>query len=170
MIVYLIGFMGSGKAQYGKRLATSLDFKFVDTDQLIEEHEGLETTEIFKTKGEEYYRSIEAKILTQVSQMQNTIIATGGGMPCQEGNMTFMNHTGLTVYLKAGLGCVMKNLLREKDRRPMIANIDPTVLADYIHEKLEERKPCYTGAHTSIVTNNMKYETLLNLVKEKLKL
>ncbi len=170
MIVYLIGFMGSGKATYGKRLAEALDFDFKDTDSIIEEQEGTEVTEIFKNKGEDYFRTIEAKILTEISQEKNTIIATGGGMPCWGNNLEFMNQTGLTIYLKAGLGCVMKNLLKEKERRPMIANIDPTVLADYIHEKLEERKPCYKGAHTSIVTNNMKFSSLLELVKEKLKL
>jgi shikimate kinase len=170
MIVYLIGFMGSGKARYGKRLAKVLNFDFVDTDELIENREKQEITEIFKNKGEDYFRKLEAEVLTEVSQMNNTIVATGGGMPCRKGIMEFMNSTGLTIYFKAGLGCVMKNLLREKERRPMIANIDATVLADYIHEKLEERKPCYAGTHASIVTNNMKFETLLTLVKEKLKL
>jgi len=170
MIVYLIGFMGSGKARYGKRLAEEMQFNFVDTDVLIEQKEKLEITEIFKTKGEDYFRSIEAKVLTEVSQMNNTIVATGGGMPCWESNLEFMNSTGLTVYLKAGLGCVMKNLLNEKEKRPMIANIDSTVLADYIHEKLEERKPCYKDAHCSIVTNNMKFSELLKLVSEKLRI
>ncbi len=162
--------MGSGKATYGKRLAEALDFDFEDTDSLIEELEGMEVTEIFKNKGEDYFRTIEAKTLTKISQKTNTIVATGGGMPCWKNNLEFMNQTGLTIYLKAGLGCVMKNLLKEKERRPMIANIDPTVLADYIHEKLEERKPCYKGAHASIVTNNMKFSSLLELVKGKLKL
>lgn len=161
--------MGSGKARYGKRLAEAMKFKFVDTDVLIEEKEKLEITEIFKTKGEDYFRVIEAKILTEVSQMNNTIVATGGGLPCWKKNLDFMNSTGLTVYLKAGLGCVMKNLLNEKEKRPMIAGIDSTVLADYIHEKLEERKPCYKNAHTSIVTNNMKFSELHKLVSEKLK-
>jgi len=170
MIVYLIGFMGSGKAYYGKRLAKAFDFNFVDTDKIIEERENLEITEIFKTKGEDYFREIEAKVLTEVSQLNKTIVAIGGGMPCWKNNLNFMNTTGLTVYLKAGLGCVMKNLLREKERRPMIANIDPTVLADYIHEKLEERKPCYKNAHTSIVTNNMKFSELQTLISDKLEL
>jgi len=170
MIVYLIGFMGSGKARYGRRLAQEMNFSFVDTDQLIEEREGMDITEIFKTKGEEYFRTLEQKVLTEVSQMNQTIVATGGGMPCWEKNLDFMNTTGLTVYLKAGLGCVMKNLLKEKEKRPMIANIDSTVLADYIHEKLEERKPCYKDAHTWILTNNMKFSELHNLVTKKLQL
>ncbi len=170
MIVYLIGFMGSGKARYGKRLAKDLSFNFIDTDETIEKQEDLEITEIFKSKGEDYFRTIESELLTGISQLKNTIVATGGGMPCKKGNLDFMNNTGLTIYFKAGLGCVMKNLLREKEKRPMITNIDSTVLADYIHEKLEERKPCYQGSHASILTNNMKYETLINLVKEKLRL
>ena len=170
MIVYLIGFMGSGKARYGRRLAQEMNFSFVDTDQLIEEREGMDITEIFKTKGEEYFRTLEQKVLTEVSQMNQTIVAAGGGMPCWEKNLDFMNTTGLTVYLKAGLGCVMKNLLKEKEKRPMIANIDSTVLADYIHEKLEERKPCYKDAHTWILTNNMKFSELHNLVTKKLQL
>lgn len=162
--------MGSGKSTYGKRLAEAMQFNFVDTDTLIEEQEGMEITEIFKNKGEDYFRDREAQVLTKVSQLNKTIIATGGGMPCWENNLEFMNKTGLTVYLKAGLGCVMKNLLSEKEKRPMIANIDSTVLADYIHEKLEERKPCYKNAHCSIVTNNMKFSALHELVVKKLKL
>ena len=168
MLVYLIGFMGSGKSKYGKRLAEALDYNFVDTDKLIEDREGLEITEIFKTKGADYFKSIEGKILTEVSQLKNTVVATGGGLPCVKGNMDYMKQTGLTVYLRAGLGCVMKNLLKEKDRRPMIAEIDSTILADYIHEKLEERKPCYKDAHVSIVTNNMKFSDFLGVVSSKL--
>ena len=168
MIVYLIGFMGSGKSKYGKLLAEALNYDFVDTDQLIEAQEKLEVTEIFKTKGADYFKEVEAKILTTVSQLKNTIVATGGGLPCVQGNMDFMKQTGLTVYLRAGLGCVMKNLLKEKERRPMIAEIDSTILADYIHDKLEERKPCYKDAHVSIVTNNMKFSELLELVSGKL--
>ena len=162
--------MGSGKAKYGTRLAESLNFNFVDTDALIEQREKMEITEIFKSKGAEYFKSIESKVLTEIAQLQNIIVATGGGLPCADGNMDFMKQTGLTVYLKAGLGCVMKNLLKEKERRPMIADIDPTILADYIHEKLEERKPCYANSHVSIVTNNMKYSELLELVSGKLRI
>ncbi len=169
MNVYLIGFMGSGKSRYGKRLAEAMQFSFVDTDEMIQQEEGMEITEIFKNKGEDYFVDIEAKVLTKVSQLNNTIIATGGGLPCRLKNMDYMKQTGLTVYLKAGLGCVMKNLLAEKDKRPMIADIDSTVLADYIHEKLEERKPCYQHTHCSIVTNNMKFSELHEMVVSKLK-
>ena len=170
MLVYLIGFMGSGKSKYGKLLAEALDYNFVDTDKLVEERENLEITEIFKTKGNDYFKSVESKILTEVSQLKDTIVATGGGLPCVSANMDYMKQTGLTVYLRAGLGCVMKNLLKEKDRRPMIADIDSTILADYIHDKLEERKPCYKNAHVSIVTNNMKFSELLELILGKINL
>ena len=77
--IVLIGMMGSGKSSIGKILSKQLKLSFVDIDQKIEEFEGLKVSEIFKKKGEKYFRKIEEKISLKFLSLENSIISLGGG-------------------------------------------------------------------------------------------
>ena len=79
--IFLIGFMGSGKTTHGKRLATRLDYAFVDMDRYIEEKAGATIPEIFSDKGEAAFRDMETAAIRELCQHENTVIATGGGAP-----------------------------------------------------------------------------------------
>lgn len=168
MLIYLIGFMGSGKSTFGKQLASRLDFNFVDTDSLIEEREGQLIGDIFKLKGEIYFRELERNILKEISIYKNTVVATGGGMPCHTDNIALMNKTGLTIYLRASIDCIRQRLVKEKHKRPLIADVNPTILGDFISDQLEERKPYYQMAQQTILSNDLKIEVLLELVKQNI--
>jgi shikimate kinase len=98
-IIYIIGFMGSGKTTIGRELAFRLNWSFVDLDNKIEEFAGKTIPEIFSQNGEEYFREIESNILKSQSSANKTIISTGGGTPCHDENMKLMLSTGLTVIL-----------------------------------------------------------------------
>jgi len=78
--IVLTGFMASGKSAVGKELAKRLKMDFVDTDNLIEEREGMEISRIFREKGESYFRDVETKIVKEVAEYKNSVIATGGGV------------------------------------------------------------------------------------------
>ncbi|MBN2668646.1 MAG: shikimate kinase [Bacteroidales bacterium] len=168
MLVFLVGFMGSGKSTYGPKLAEKLEFDFIDTDELIETVEQLSVNQIFAFKGEEYFRQKENEILQHLSSKKNLVIATGGGMPCHNDNMEKMRAIGLTVYLKAGLGCIMQNLLKDKGKRPLIDGVNPSELADFISDKLDDRKPCYQTAQLTIVSKGLKSNDLFELVKQNI--
>ena len=89
--------MGCGKTTISKRLARSTGWLTVDMDRLIEEQEQMSVTQIFDTKGEAYFRERERELIEELGQRQeNMIIATGGGAPCQGGNMERMYEGGAT--------------------------------------------------------------------------
>lgn len=142
-IVYIIGFMGSGKTTAGKRLASSLKWYFVDLDKKIEEHTGLKIPEIFSLHGEDHFRLIEAEVLRSLVTVSNTVISTGGGTPCYANNMEFMLGTGFTIYLKLTPGQLLSRLSRSSDERPLIKNLTGERLLNFIGEKLAFREKWY---------------------------
>ena len=75
----LIGMMGSGKSSIGKLLSKKLKFEFIDTDNKIEEVEKKTISEIFKKKGEKYFRNIEEITSIKFLKLNNKVIALGGG-------------------------------------------------------------------------------------------
>ena len=106
MIVVLLGYMGSGKSTIGRTLAKKLEFKFLDLDEYIEQNEKVSVAELFNSKGEIYFRSIEAKAVKQLcNDSDSLVLALGGGTPCFGDTMSFLNeHSNvMTVYLKASV-------------------------------------------------------------------
>ena len=83
--IALIGFMGAGKTTVGAILAARLGWDFVDTDALIEVRAGAPVAAIFRERGEQAFRDLEADVLAELAQRQRAVIATGGGAPAQEG-------------------------------------------------------------------------------------
>src|SRR5690554_2263146 len=98
--VYLIGFMGAGKTTVGMELANVMNVPFIDLDTVLVEQRGLEIAKIFQLHGEGTFRLWEKETLFQFKEKEG-IIATGGGIIETLENMTFMQSTGIVVYLKA---------------------------------------------------------------------
>lgn len=142
-ILYIIGFMGSGKTTAGKKLASSLGWSFIDLDRKIEKDSGMKISEIFAIHGEDYFRNTEAEILRTLSHKTNAIVSTGGGTPCYNNNMKFMLETGLTVYLKLTAAQLVSRLISSKDERPLIKNLTGDDLQIFIEEKLAQRSEWY---------------------------
>jgi len=92
--IVIVGFMGSGKTFLATNLSMILSMKYIDTDILIEEREKMSIAEIFKEKGEKYFRIVEKTILQDVvysiSAKENLIIATGGGLPIRVANQKLL--------------------------------------------------------------------------------
>jgi shikimate kinase len=142
-ILYIIGFMGSGKTTAGKRIASLLNWSFIDLDKRIEAHAGMKIPEIFSLHGEDHFRNIEAEALRSLVTYSNTVISTGGGTPCYGSNMEFMLQTGLTVYLKLTPGQLMSRLNNASEERPLIKNLTGENLLSFIREKLQDREKWY---------------------------
>ena len=146
MKVFLVGFMGSGKSTLGKKLSELMNVSFIDLDSKIEESEGKSVNEIFRERGEEYFRNLEAEALRAIARIRNAVIATGGGAPCFYDNMEWMNENGVTVYLKAEPGELYHRLLKERETRPLLAHLGDVALFDYIMSSLAHREPYYAQA------------------------
>ncbi|SRR5258705_9653113 len=146
MKIFLVGFMGSGKSTLGKKLSELMNVSFIDLDSKIEESEGKSVSKIFKGSGEEYFRNLEAETLRKTSRIRNAVIATGGGAPCFNNNMEWMNENGVTVYLKAEPGELYHRLLKERETRPLLMHLGDVALFDYIMSSLAHREPYYAEA------------------------
>ena len=145
--IFIVGFMGSGKSHFGKQWAAEKGLQFYDLDKEIESAEGMSVTDIFSSKGEAHFRDIESKALNTFERKDNFILACGGGTPCFNNNMQWMNDHGTTVYLKCPPGLLFQRLENEKEQRPLLQNIPHQELMPFIITKLAEREPYYMQAH-----------------------
>src|ERR1700731_760133 len=93
-IIFLIGFMGSGKTTLGRKLAHRLDYEFIDLDQVLEARAGMTIAEYFTQFGEDAFRKLESQVLKQTPYPANAVVSTGGGLPCFFDNMEWMNVHG----------------------------------------------------------------------------
>lgn len=167
-IIYIIGFMGSGKSTAGKKLASQIGWSFIDLDKKIEEHCGMPVTEIFSKHGENYFRKVETQILKSLKSQTKTVISTGGGTPCHDDNMEYMNKTGLTIYLKLSAGQLKSRLSRSTDERPLIKNLKAEELLGFIEQKLSSREKFYEQAEIIVEGINLDVNPLHSLIREKL--
>ena len=178
MIVFLIGFMGSGKSFYAKGLSEHLDVPFVDLDQFIEEQQAISISEIFEKMGESAFRTLESLALQQVyedllsrtteKQDKNGIlgiISCGGGTPCFNQNLEWMNKHGLTIWINPAEAIIWERLIKERQTRPLIANLTEDELRDFIHQKLIERKPYYEKAQSVINQPDLTISEFVNTIQ-----
>lgn len=146
MRVFLIGYMGSGKTTIGKRLAQELNLDFVDVDQEIERQTGLSIVNLFKEKGEPYFRQLETETLNRLVQVNNVVVSTGGGLPCHNGNMDTILSNGFSVYLEMPVGALAHRLAQARNERPLVNGKTEDELRSYIAESLKNREVHYLRA------------------------
>ncbi len=147
MLVFLIGYMGSGKTSIGKKLAARLGYGFIDTDKEIEQDYGGTVREMFEKEGEAFFRQRERELLEKLGGRKGDfIVSTGGGMPCRPGNIELMNDLGLTIYLKMGPEKLASRLKGGRDKRPILKGLSDDELVGFIADNLEQREPFYGKA------------------------
>lgn len=159
--IILTGFMASGKSAVGKELAKRLKMDFVDTDNLIEEREGMEISQIFQEKGEPYFRKVETKIVREVAEYKNSVIATGGGVVLKEENMRALRKQGIIACLSGSLELILKRTL-EDEKRPLLKGEREKKIKDL----LAFRAPYYQKADFTVDTSDLTVEqTVEKIIK-----
>lgn len=166
-LIYIIGFMGSGKSTAGRKLAAAVGCPFIDLDRKIEEVASKTIPRIFAEDGEEHFRKIESEVLKNLDTGRRLIVSTGGGTPCHGDNMDFMLQTGLTVYLKMTPGQLSKRLLDSSGERPLLKNVPDESLPRFIEEKLEQREKWYNKADLIVDGQNLNIELLGSIINSK---
>lgn len=164
MIIFLLGFMGSGKSTVGQRLAGRLGYSFIDMDARLEGEHGMTINEIFEKLGEKAFRELESNLLKEMVSLQDAVISTGGGLPCTGNNMDLINRKGVSIYLRMEPAALLNRLSRGKSRRPLIRHLSRQELETFIQEKLREREPVYLRAHHIISGLNFKMDELLEIL------
>ncbi len=113
--------MGVGKSTIGRLLSKKLKMTFIDLDHEIEKTAGLKVVEIFKIKGEEYFRKIEEKECIKVVKKESRIIAFGGGTFLNEKVRSIVKKTSFSIWLNVSPEIIFKRIKKNK-RRPLLTN------------------------------------------------
>jgi len=158
-MIYFVGYMGVGKTRIAKKLADNLGILVFDTDQEIEKQEKASIKEIFKKKGENYFRKRETDLLKKNND--KLIVSCGGGTAVYNNNMTIINNKGISIYLKASHNYLYDKLKNNNKNRPLISNIRNEDLKKHIKKDLSNREIFYNKAKLTVnIENKSDYEIL----------
>lgn len=167
-IVYLTGFMASGKSTVGPILANTIGWNFLDIDRVIENREAKKITQIFTENGEQYFRKIERSTLEELSQLKNYVIALGGGTIADEDNLKLIKSTGLLIYLKSSPEIAYNRLRFKRDRPALLFTGDeePTKeeFTKRINHLLNLRKSYYEKSDFIIDTDSIAVGTTVDRI------
>ena len=159
--------MGTGKTTVGKRVARSLGFHFVDTDELIVKAAGKPIPKIFSDDGEDAFRNLETEILEKCAQADSQVISTGGGIILKEKNRTILAQAGYVIWLQASAKAIIQRTNRNQDR-PLLATKNP---AATVKKLLSDRHDFYKSvADLTIATDDLLIEETVYGVAESARL
>lgn len=157
-LVFLTGFMGSGKSTIAPLLASTIGYDYLDIDTEIEKRLGKKVTQIFQEYGEAFFREFEHSLLDEFSRKDHCVISLGGGTIVHNNNLATIKSSGILVYLKAEPAKLLKRL-RYKTDRPLLQSVDGGLLDEQtlrqrIEEIMSSREPFYNQADIIVLTND----------------
>lgn len=153
MKIFLVGYMYCGKSTLGHQLAEHLGYQFADLDTLFEQQLRTSIPVFFAHYGEQAFRIFEQKTLHSTAELDNHVIATGGGTPCFFDNMEWMNQQGTTVFLNPPIETILSRAASSKKVRPILSNKTEEERALFVEQQLQQRLPFYTQAHITFRTD-----------------
>ena len=137
----LIGMPGAGKTFLGKKMAEKQGKRFIDIDDMIEQHEGATVEEIFAEKGEAYFRKVETEMLKLACKEAGCVIATGGGIIKTKANYNIVKQNGVVIWIKRDLDKL------ETEGRPLSTSTG-------VEQLYKERKDEYKRWSDYYIDNN----------------
>lgn len=155
MIISLIGYMGSGKSHISKVLSQKLNVKLIDLDKEIFLKNDMTISEMFEKRGEIYFRKQEKLILEEIlGTEKDCVLSLGGGTPVYYNNIDLINAGSNSIYLRASVKTLTDRLMKQKQKRPLIARINDEDLPEFIAKHLFERQEFYNKAKHTIITDS----------------
>ena len=164
--IFIIGFMGAGKSTLAERLANDLSYQFLDTDEIICKLCNTDIDSIFSKYGEEHFREIESLVLKRLLNKDNIVVATGGGLPCFNNNLSLINESSVSIYLKCSDKVLIERLVFNKSHRPLVKSLNTLALEEYVKSELEKRSDFYEQARVIVGNNDKLEETLKSMHHE----
>lgn len=163
---FLVGYMGCGKSTLGRRLARRLGIPFVDTDTLVERHEGASVADVFHYEGEQRFRELEREVLERaIAEYPSAVISTGGGLPVWRDNMSCMNAAGYTVYLRRTAENIAGRLSPYgRQKRPRLRGLDDEQLVCFMRQDMAGREPFYRQAELVLDCSGLSDEELVERI------
>ncbi len=172
-LIYLIGFMGSGKSTVGPILANTIGYAFIDLDHYIEIRTHKKIGEIFAAEGEKKFRNMERETLRSLLASSATVISLGGGTVTNDEILKLIKTSGVVVYLKSDVEQIF-NRLRTKGDRPMLRDENGNLLdGEHLRLKittlLEQREVYYNQADIIIHTDDKRIGNTVDELAKKLR-
>jgi len=163
--LFLIGPMGSGKSAVGRQLARMLHMTFVDTDDEIEARTGVDIPFIFEKEGEEGFRKRETRVIDELTQRDDIVLATGGGAVIDPRNRNSLGARGFVVYLHTTVAQQLERTRRGRGR-PLLESDDPRQV---LEDLMATRDPQYREIADLVVeTDNRKVNAVANEILDRL--
>ena len=155
----LLGMMGSGKSTIGYLLSKKLRRKFIDIDKFIEKNVNMTISEIFKKKGEIFFRSLEEKITIKHLKSNNNIISLGGGGFINEKVRKEVVLNCISFWLNWDTQTILKRINKSK-KRPLAYNANKNMIGELI----ENRSKIYAKAKFKIDCNKLSKTEIVNKI------
>jgi len=164
--IFLIGLMGTGKSFWAEKLANALHIPFFDLDTEIERNEKRSITAIFQTDGQDEFRRKEAQALRDLANYETFILSTGGGTPCFNSNMQWMNEHGITIWIDESLDVIAERLKRQREHRPLAAGLQEASIREFLSDMLTKRRIFYEQAKFHLAGDQIKEENFLKIISK----
>src|SRR3954447_26054023 len=140
--IVLVGRMGAGKTNIGRRLAARLNLPFFDSDCEIEAAAGETVEEIFRNRGEVVFRDGERRVITRLLAQPAHVLATGGGAFMDPATRAEIARRGVSVWLRADIDTLLTRVAR-RSNRPLLKQGNPRAVLTGL---IERRYPIYAEA------------------------
>ena len=165
--LFLIGMMGSWKSTVGRKLASTLDMEFIDTDDAIEEMTEMKVTDIFREFGEKRFREMEKAFFIEKAKQPGQIFSTGGGIVLGEENRKVLQNNGICFLLYASPK-TLTDRIHNTTKRPLLTDSDN--LEDRLQTIWNDRSKFYKdSSHHIIKTDELKPTQVLDEILKILK-
>lgn len=152
----LVGMMGAGKTTVGRRLANRLNRKFVDSDAEIEKAAGMSIEDIFSLRGEDEFRSGEAKVIARLLKSENIVLGTGGGAFMSPQTRDLIKNEAISVWLKAEFEILFARVSR-RSNRPLLKTANPR---ETLQKLMDTRYPIYAEADVTMLSRDVPHDVI----------
>ena len=154
--------MGSGKSTIGKSLSERLNFEFADTDSIIENRILLSVSEIFKIKGEKFFREIEVEESLKLVEKKGIVIALGGGAFLNSKVREKVKKTCFSVWLSLSIDELFRRT-QNNQKRPLLKDNDNK---EKLVELYNQREKIYSLADYKIDCNSKNKNEIIKKIIE----
>jgi shikimate kinase len=158
--IVLVGLMGAGKSNIGRRLGARLNLPFFDSDNEIEAAAGETVEEIFANRGEQTFRDGERRVIARLLTQPVHVLGTGGGAFMDLQTRAAITRRGVSLWLHADLDVLAARVSR-RSNRPLLKAGDPRAI---LAQLIERRYPVYAEADISVDSGDGPPEATVNRV------
>lgn len=162
--IVLVGMMGAGKTTVGRRLASRLGRRFVDSDEAIEDAAGMSIEDIFKIHGEADFRSGEVRVIARLLREPDIVLGTGGGAFINSETRALVKETAVSVWINADFELLFARVSR-RSNRPLLKTANPR---ETLRNLIEARYPIYAEADVTIVSQDVPQDVVATQIIDAL--